>query len=230
MKITKDNEIIRKVTVLAFILTFAMMLYNSVQINAIETTLGRPQLDVSSQKTSNVNLLVQKSDIIPTGKPQYYGDELGFLYDDIDPYNAQKANQAISKLGNLDRTLNVEGANLQRYIKILYHDNSGISCEFCCGARSVIFENGQPACGCAHSYAMRGITKYLILNHPDMKDKDILKEVARLKILFFPTIHEAKAQVMEEKGIEFDEILLATNEYRGIEKGTPTGSAMVGGC
>lgn len=157
------------------------------------------------------------------------GAELEFSFDDINPYDQQKANAAISKLASLDQDLTLEGADLERYIKILYKDHGGLSCEYCCGARAIIFPNGQAACGCAHSYAMRGLAKYLILNHPDMSDAEILEEAGKLKVLFFPTVMEGKAQVMEAKGIPVNYISLATNENRGIEKGQASGS-MVGGC
>ena len=38
-----------------------------------------------------------------------------------------------------------------------------------------------------------------------------------------------KAGVLKQKGIEFNYINLASNKYRGIEKGA-TGGSMVGGC
>ena len=92
------------------------------------------------------------------------------------------------------------------------------------------FENGQAACGCAHSYAMRGLTKYLILNHGDeLTDDQILEEVGKWKVLFFPGIMQGKADVMESQGISTDYISLASNEYRGIEQGKTSGD-MIGSC
>ena len=105
-----------------------------------------------------------------------------------------------------------------------------IRCEYCCGAPSVIFDNGQAACGCAHSYAMRGIAKYLITEHADeYSDEEILAEMGKWKVLFFPQQHMAKAAALEGKGIEADYVNLASNKYRGIEKGSEQGG-MVGGC
>ncbi len=172
---------------------------------------------------------VSASGIIPTGIPAVYGEELGIQYDFVSVSNPQLANQAISFLGNFDRTLNLEGADLERYIYILYKMENGISCEYCCGARAIIFENGEMACGCAHSYAMRGLTKYLILNHPEMSDEQILTEVGKWKVLFFPGIMEGKAQVMKSKGLSTDYTSLATNQYRGIEQGQTSGG-MIGSC
>ena len=76
---------------------------------------------------------------------------------------------------------------------------------------------------------MRGLAKYLLTQHPDVSDDLILEELGKWKVLFFPTIHEQKAQVLKEKGIEMNYINLASNKYRGIEKGAEGGS-MVGGC
>jgi len=116
----------------------------------------------------------------------------------------------------------------QNYIKI----GMSIACEYCCGARSVIFETGEAACGCAHSYAMRGVTKYLLTEHPaEYTDAQILEEVGKWKTLFFPGILAQKAQVLQQKGVELNYINIASNKYRGIENQAATGTgAMVGGC
>jgi hypothetical protein len=76
---------------------------------------------------------------------------------------------------------------------------------------------------------MRGLTKYLIKYHPEMSDEEIFEEIAKWKVLFFPGIMEGKAQVLADNGIEFNYINLASNKYRGIEKGQTSGG-MVGGC
>lgn len=168
--------------------------------------------------------------IIPTGVPKIYGSELGISFDDVSPYDMQKADQTIAVLKNIDKTVELSGANLERYINILYHMNNGISCEYCCGAKAVIFEDGKAACGCAHSYAMRGLTKYLITEHGDeYTDEEIFEEVGKWKVLFFPDIMQGKADIMEQQGIDIDYLTLTSNMYRGVEKGQAAGS-MVGGC
>ncbi len=173
---------------------------------------------------------VSSSEIFPTGVPAIYGSELKIRYDDVSANNPGLADATINSLSTIDRSETLEGDDLARYINVLYTLENGISCEFCCGARSVIFEDGSAACGCAHSYAMRGLTKYLIKFHGDeYTDKEILEEVAKWKVLFFPGTHEGKAQVLEDQGIEFNYINLASNKYRGIEQGQTSGS-MVGGC
>ena len=156
-----------------------------------------------------------------------YGAELGVSYDDISPNDQQRADAAIRKLAMLDTSIELSGADLERYIAI----GSKISCEYCCGAESIIFSNGQPACGCAHSYAMRGVAKYLITKHgSEYTDDQILEELGKWKTLFFPGVLTAKAQVLQQQGIEFNYINLASNKYRNIEKGASASGGMVGGC
>lgn len=171
---------------------------------------------------------VSASSVIPNGDPKLYGEELGIRYDDVSPNDPRKADATIAVLKKLDLTINLEGENLKRYIGI----TTQISCEYCCGAKAIVFENGQPACGCAHSYAMRGLAKYLITNHgAQYTDDQILEELGKWKVLFFPGIHETKASVLKSQGIDFNYINLASNKYRGIEKGqAAAGNAMVGGC
>jgi hypothetical protein len=196
-------------------LLLIMFIYNSVRISGLSTGGAI----ISS---------VSASEIIPSGIPKIYGKELGVSYDEVSESNPQRANAIISILSNLDKTITLQGDDLQRYIKIA----SQISCEYCCGANSIIFNDGSAACGCAHSYAMRGLAKYLITEHgTEYTDDEILSELGKWKVLFFPGIHESKAAIMESQGIEVNYISLASNENRGIEKGAPAGSGgMVGGC
>ena len=145
------------------------------------------------------------NNVLPNGIPRIYGTELGVSFDDVSITDPQKADIPIA---------------------------SQISCEYCCGAEALIDRNGRAACGCAHSYAMRGLAKYLIQNHPnDFTDDQILEEMGKWKTLFFPGALAAKAKVLESEGIELNYINLASNKYRDIEKGSASGSGgMVGGC
>jgi len=196
-----------------------VLVYNTIRITGLATG--------GSVTGNSILSSVSASEIIPTGTPKIYGKELGVSYDDISPNDPRKADATIDVLGNLDTSINLEGADLQRYINIA----SQISCEYCCGAESVIFSNGQPACGCAHSYAMRGLAKYLITKHSsEYSDDEILSEMGKWKVLFFPGIHETKAAVLKAQGIELNYINLASNKYRGIETGQASGGSMVGGC
>ncbi len=169
---------------------------------------------------------VSASEIIPQGLPAVYGQELGISYDDVSASNPGLADATIDKMTEYeDLPLNDE--QMARYIKVV----SSISCEYCCGAESIIFSNGERACGCAHSYAMRGLAKYLLINHPEVSDDDILIELGKWKVLFFPGIMQQKADIMESQGIDSSNYInLASNLYRDIEKGQSSGGGMVGGC
>ncbi|MEK6841816.1 MAG: hypothetical protein AABX91_01555 [Nanoarchaeota archaeon] len=170
---------------------------------------------------------VSASEVIPNGVPAIYGKTLGVSYDDVSANNPSLADATIKKLRAYEDT-QLDDAAMARYIRI----GSSISCEYCCGADAIIFANGQRACGCAHSYAMRGLAKYLLINNPEMTDLEILSELGKWKVLFFPGVHEQKAKVLESKGIDSTNYVnLASNLYRGIEKGQASGGgAMVGGC
>jgi len=169
---------------------------------------------------------VSASEIIPQGIPAVYGSEMGVSYDDVSPKNPRLADETIRKLAQYEET-SLDNKTMERYIRI----GSSISCEYCCGAKALIFSNGQRACGCAHSFAMRGLAKYLLTKHPEMSDKEILSELGKWKVLFFPGIHEQKAQVLESNGIDSKNYInLASNLYRGIEQGKTSGGSMVGGC
>ena len=200
------------ITVLAMLL-----LYNGSKIFGNENSLTGIATGIGT---------VSASEIIPKGIPAIYGKGLGVSYDDVSPNNPQLADATIQKLAAYeDKKLN--DAQMERYKRI----GSSISCEYCCGAESIIFSNGERACGCAHSFAMRGLAKYLLINHPDMTDLEILSELGKWKVLFFPGIHEQKAKALEANGIDSkDYVNLASNKYRGIEQGQASGGSMVGGC
>jgi len=194
------------------------------------TYSGNKTEQTGSAIGSNSAGAVSAYSVVPVGVPVIYGEELGITYDDVSPNDLRKTEETITLLGNIDRVEELEGAELDRYIDILYNQYNGIACEYCCGARSVIFSNGQAACGCAHSYAMRGLAKYLIKYHgTEFSDDEIITEVGKWKTLFFPGILEGKAQAMKSYGVEVSYINLTTNAYRGIEQGQASGS-MVGGC
>ncbi len=173
-------------------------------------------------------------DVIPKGVPKIYGAELSLSYDDVSPADQAKANAAINKLAALDTSIQLSGEALQRYINIA----GSISCEYCCGAQSIIFTKdsgqykaGDAACGCAHSYAMRGLAKYLLKEHGGQySDSEILEEMGKWKTLFFPSQITQKAGVLKQQGVELSYINLASNKYRGIEQSSGSGSGMVGGC
>ena len=195
---TYDKEFIAQIVIIAVLAL--LLVYNIGKINSGSSGSGTTSITP-----------VSASEIIPKGIPQVYGSELKVSYDDISTTNPKKADATISVLGKLDDSITLTGNDMQRYIKVA----SQISCEYCCGAESIIFSNGQAACGCAHSYAMRGLAKYLIKNYNDeFNDDEILEELGKWKVLFFPEIHATKAAVLKEQGIELDYINLASNKYR----------------
>jgi len=169
---------------------------------------------------------VSASEIIPTGIPAIYGNDMEVSYNDVSASNPKLADTTIRKLAQYE-DMELSSEEMARYITIA----GSISCEYCCGANSIIFNNGERACGCAHSFAMRGLAKYLLRNHPDMTNDAILSELGKWKVLFFPDIHEQKAQALEANGIDSTNYInLASNLYRGIEQGQTSGGSMVGGC
>jgi hypothetical protein len=123
-----------------------------------------------------------KSEIIPSGVPAVYGEELSVSFD----ANTDKMTSILRSYENHPLDEN----QMERYKDV----GLRISCEYCCGVKAIIFENGQRACGCAHSYAMRGLAKYLIINHPDeYSNDDILMELGKWKATFFPKQTLSKA-------------------------------------
>ena len=189
--------------------------FNIYQMQGMENGVVANQVSGMANSVPNENdIQSDLVDVMPKGMPRIYGSELGVGYGDIDSSNQQKADAAIKKLGMLDQQIKLSGADKDRYVRIV----SGISCEYCCGVESIINKDGSAACGCAHSFAMRGVAKYLIKNHPnEFTDDEILEELSKWKILFFPSQMAQKAAVMEAKGIELDYTSLASNKYRGIE-------------
>ena len=122
--------------------------------------------------------------VIPKGVPAVYGAELGISFDD--------AEAALPILANLDRTImfdEMSEENQERYGTV----GTSISCKYCCGAESVAFADGKPACGCEHSFGMRGVMKYLLQEHGDeFTNEEILEETFKWRTAYFPqpTVNE----------------------------------------
>ncbi|MBS3106742.1 hypothetical protein J4419_03715 [Candidatus Woesearchaeota archaeon] len=208
-------------------IALAVIVFNTMQMQALKTAIAnRP-----SVPTGQSPVAAAGDAPFPTGIPAIYGNELGVSFDAVSPATPDLADSTIQRLGQLDVDLTLNAEQKKRYINVLYTLNKGISCEYCCGARAVIFENGEAACGCAHSFAMRGLTKYLIINHgAQYTDEQLLEEAGKWKMLFFPTQMGQKAAVLKANGIEPTVMNLASNQYRGVERGQTQGGGMVGGC
>ncbi len=200
----------------AAILVIAFNAFQMGQISASQNTAPNSIADAAagSKHASNAASVGFETDVLPKGMPPIYGKEIGISYDDVSAANQQKADSTIKKLGILDQQITLSGKDLERYIQV----SGQISCEYCCGTDSIIFPDGKPACGCQHSFAMRGLAKYLIKNHGNEYTNDeVLEEMGKWKTLFFPAQMAKKALVLKEKGIEPDYINLASNRCRGIE-------------
>lgn len=171
------------------------------------------------------------------GTPEVYGQELGVNYDDV------QNSMDIMKQYDPDygrKKLELSAEEKQRYIDTVLK----ISCEFCCGAESIIFKNGDAACGCAHSQAMRGLAVYLIKNHGSEYTNDqILKELAIWKSRYFPKQMVQKMSNQLKSGTYTPDIasLLLNVKLPKYDGAANTGSAplpsdiqnapsMVGGC
>ncbi len=237
---TEENgKTISYITIGMMSLLLVLLIFQTYQLSIISSMLRNSGTagftdsitgSVTGSATSSNSI-----DVIPKGVPAIYGNELGISYSDVSASNPQKADATIVKLGNLDNAINLTGSLLTRYISI----TGSISCEYCCGAPSIIFTSdvggykaGDAACGCAHSYAMRGLAKYLLKNHANEYTNDqILEELGKWKTLFFPDIITTKAVILQSQGIELNYINLASNKYRGIEQQSgSSGGGMVGGC
>jgi len=154
--------------------------------------------------------------ILPHGTPPMYGNELDISFD--------QPEKMIAVLSELDgdwvnekngiRFSDLDKAEQQRFLAI----GSKIACEFCCGARTLVAKDGKPACGCAHSAAMRGLAKYLLQKHAaEFTDKQILEELTKIKTISFP-------QQMVRRALELKAL------GKNIDAETQNLPSQVGGC
>ncbi len=147
---------------------------------------------------SNAELEALVKQIIPTGVPPIYGQELGVSFD--------KPVEGLQVLSALDGDLFPNGKlhfselgkdEQARYIKV----GSMIACEYCCGAKTLVTTTGKPACGCAHSAAMRGLAMYLLKNHAkEYSDEQLLDQMSKWKTMFFPKQTIQKAMKLQAAG------------------------------
>lgn len=172
---------------------------------------------------------------VHTGIPDIYGSEMGISFDNVQAsMNTMK--QYDPDYGNNKLSLSQE--EMSRYTKI----GLMIACQYCCDATSLIFSNGQAACGCAHSQAMRGLLSYLIKNHSnEFSDDQLLRELARWKGRYFPKQMMSKlAGEIQSGKYSPDSAALLLDvklpKYSGASDNVPLSSSitdlpsMVGGC
>ena len=181
----------------------------------LEESLGQDNPNIDSA-LAYVKFREIRSAFVPSGVPEVYGQELDISFDQVQ--------DAINKVAIFDPTygkqkIELSDNDLQRYIDI----NLSISCEYCCGAETLVFENGDAACGCEHSQMMRGLAAYLIKNHQQMSNQDILDELVSWKRTYFPkqtlSVELKKLEESGEEGIK--EILEEFPDFL---------PQMVGGC
>ncbi len=207
------DKMIGIITIVLLVAALGVVGFNAYRLNGSGSTVA-----VAPAPAAAGNVVAQPGldgpDVMPKGVPEIYGKELGVRYDDISSADPQKSDAIIAKIGSMDNGIRLSGKDKERYIGVA----SMIGCEYCCGSESIIFSNGEAACGCAHSFAMRGLAKYLITQHgSEFTDDAILEELGKWKTLFFPDKLTAKAKVLQQKGIDLNYINLASNKYRGIE-------------
>ncbi|PIN85111.1 MAG: hypothetical protein COV47_03840 [Candidatus Diapherotrites archaeon CG11_big_fil_rev_8_21_14_0_20_37_9] len=187
-----------------------------VQIQYLSSNPANVTQAAATAGTPQASSVISFEEFLPKGTPRVYGDQLGVSFD--------KPVESLQILSALDGDLYENGvikfADLseqeqQDYIKI----GMSISCEYCCGAKYITAPNGQPACGCAHSAAMRGLAKYLVKYHRgEFTNDEILQELTLWKTMFFP-------KQMYQKAIEFQ-----SAGTTGIPKALDQVPDMVGGC
>ncbi len=210
----------------------AIMAFNQVGISALQSApvaavgspggTGKVAFEYSPTGDSVQDAI---SAVFFTGMPVWSDGTISF--DDIEG--------SLSVLANIDRAILTESLPeglKQRYINI----GTQISCEYCCTARAVIFSDGRAACGCSHSYALRGIAKYLLTQYGDSyTDEEILFEMTKWKNLFFPKGMVRKAAALVENGMEITPAALNDRELLQKIGSGDLGSigqlqGMVGGC
>ena len=182
----------------------------------------------STKKFSSTGDPVQDSinQVIPTGMPDVYGAELGVSFDDPVP--------GLNVLSRLEQRIPLSSLTPEEKQKFI-EASTPISCEFCCGAPSVITSDGSPACGCAHAAAIRGLALYLVKNHPEYSADQILEETTKWKALFFPKQMVEKGAALIQNGQDITP--KALNDRQLLQKlntGDLSGIGnlpnMVGGC
>ncbi len=165
----------------------ALLIINEFLIASISLAAGSSRKTVwlaVSEKLSKIFLSKTSVDVISVvlahGVPERYGAELNVSFDRV-PESMEVMLKYDQTYGNGE--IKLTGDKLKRYIDI----GKKIACEFCCGAKTLVFDDGKAACGCKHSQAMRGLAAYLIEKRgAEYSDEQILRELAKWKAVYFP--------------------------------------------
>lgn len=223
---------------LIFLILFFVL--NTVLLRSLYGILGMKMVPISFASEPSISLSGSLDDdvvslVIAQGVPKIYGAELALSFDNVQ--------DSMNKMAVYDpdygrSAIKLQGEALTRYTAVA----TQISCEFCCGAKSIVFADGKAACGCAHSQAMRGLLAYLLTKYPDRySDDELLRELARWKGRYFPKqmMKKMAEQVSGQKRYtpDISALLLGVDvsEY-GTDASAPMPSSlenlpdMVGGC
>lgn len=219
MNSSKMQRYMNTVWITALVLIFVL---HGTQGYALSDNLKGKDCSLSDSDMASAKAYLKfkklKASHIPSGVPKVYGKELNISFD-----NVQDAINKVRVLGptygKKDKKIVLKDKALSRYIDI----GSRIACQYCCGAKTLVKKDGTAACGCAHSIMMRGLSAYLITNHPELSDERILEELKIWKSTYFPKqTLVAKLNAMKKEGdTEIDTILKEFPEFM---------PKMVGGC
>ncbi len=200
----EENKKEKTFSTLSFVMigiVAVLVIFNQIQIFSLTGTNlitgGATSSTIKLSANADVNEIINK--IVPRGTPEVYGTEVGVSFDD--PV------KSLSRLAALDRAVkdsSLSAEQKQRYINV----GTKISCEFCCSAPSVIDSSGRSLCGCSHAAAFKGLAKYLIQNHPEMSDEQILWELTKWKTTYYPKNMVEKAIAANENGLELSPSVL----------------------
>ena len=173
---------------LTYVLVVILLVIAAINQYQITAVSGMMTMQKTTSTGSSTGSQTDLTSFLPKGIPAVYGPELGVSFDD--PVNS------LNVMTAMDFDLNGPNPNglsmmyselteeqKGRYLRI----GSSIACEYCCGATTLIMADGKPACGCAHSAAMRALAKYLLQEHgSEFTDAQILEELVKWKTMFFP--------------------------------------------
>lgn len=231
MEDTKRQKIFDVLSYVMLSVVAILVIFNQVQIFSLSgnnlITGGSTTSTIKLSSNADVNEIIKK--IVPRGIPEVYGNEVGVSFDD--PVKSLSRLAALDK-AVADNTLSAD--EKKRYINI----GTKISCEFCCSAPAVIDSQGRSLCGCSHAATFKGLAKYLIKNHPEMSDEQILWELTKWKTTYYPKNMVEKAIAANENGLELSPAVLNDRALLQKLKSGHKSSAgqlddipeMVGGC
>ncbi|MEK7211128.1 MAG: hypothetical protein AAB731_00675 [Patescibacteria group bacterium] len=190
------------------------------------SAFGRPAMAAEFKVMGGKDAIERAmNSIMMKGMPAMYGSELQVNFD-----NAEASMNALAALD-----ASIPFSALSKEAQERYLDIGGrIACEFCCGVKTLIFDNGEAACGCAHSQAMRGLAKYLLQKYPsEYTNETLLFELTKWKALFFPQNMVERAAALINSDLPLNPNNLNTNNpsAKPVESSGKTSlPSMVGGC